>query len=116
MGVLSRIPLRLTGRFWAALLALTVLFHATAPFDAPLIARSGSAFSAATVDLAVAPEGRMAVQRVAIPIVPPPLAAMPVATSSPVLQRTGHLWPRQTAPPAPAPLLLRPAPRAPPIA
>lgn len=116
MGVLSRLPLRLTGRLWAALLALTVLFHATAPFDAPLVARSGSAFSAATVDLAVAPERRVAVQRVAIPIMPPVATAVPVVASSQVTQRTGHLWPRQTAPPAPAPLLLRPAPRAPPIA
>lgn len=113
---MSRHSFRLSGRLWAALLALTVLFHATAPFDAPLVARSGSAFSAATVDLAVAPERRVAVQRVVVPLVPPPVTEVPVAASSPDLQPVGRLWPRQTAPPAPAPLLLRPAPRAPPIA
>nr|WP_246385621.1 hypothetical protein [Novosphingobium hassiacum] len=105
---------RLTARFWAALLALTVLFHAAAPFDAPLVARTGSAFSAATVDLAVAPERRLTVQRVALPVAPPPVLLAPLPAAPPLLE-FAHAWPPQTAPPAPAPLLLRPAPRAPPI-
>lgn len=116
MGVLSYLPLRLTGRLWAALLALTVLFHATAPFDAPLLARTGSAFSAATADIALAPERQRPVQRIVIPIAPPPVVDVVLAASVPLVQATSLLWPRQTAPPAPAPLLLQPAPRAPPIA
>jgi len=111
--VLSRLPLHLTGRLWAALLALTVLFHATVPFDAPLVARSGSAFSASTVELAVAPQPRLVVQRVVVPIAPPPIVLIPL-NALPVLVPVAYLWPRQTAPPAVAPLLLRPAPRAPP--
>ncbi len=113
--MLSHLSLRLTGRLWAALLALTVLFHATVPFDAPLMARSGSAFSAATADLAVAPERRMVTHRALLPAVPPPVIEFP-EPDVPRAEPAAYLWPLQTAPPSLAPLLLRPAPRAPPIA
>jgi len=111
---LSRLSLNFAGRIWALLLVLTVLTHATVPFEAPLQARSGSAFSAATVDMAVAPERKLQVQRAMVPVAPPGPVAM-LAPAVPVLERAAHFWPPQTAPPAPAPLLLRPAPRAPPI-
>ncbi|WP_231471003.1 hypothetical protein [Novosphingobium sp. CECT 9465] len=113
--MLSHLPSRLTGRLWAALLALTVLFHATAPFDAPLLARSGSAFSAATVELAVAPERRMAPQRALLPIAPPGAVEI-LPPPVPVIPARSHAWPRQTAPPVQPPLLLRPAPTGPPHA
>jgi hypothetical protein len=112
--VLSRLSLNLAGRLWALLLALTVLAHATVPFEAPLQARAGSAFSAATADLAVAPERKVQVQRAMVPVTPPrPVATL--APPAPATESADHLWPPQTAPPAPAPLLLRPAPRAPPL-
>ncbi|MDT0509341.1 hypothetical protein [Novosphingobium sp. MMS21-SN21R] len=113
--MLSHLSLRLPGRLWAALLALTVLFHATVPFDAPLMARSGSAFSAATTDLAVAPERRLVTHRALLPAVLPPVIELP-EPEAPRAKQVAYLWPPQTAPPSPAPLLLRPAPRAPPIA
>ncbi|MFN3469175.1 MAG: hypothetical protein ACK4G2_11055 [Novosphingobium sp.] len=115
--MLSRLPANIIGRFWAIVLALTVLAHATVPFEAPLQARSGSAFSAATTELAVAPQRNPAVQRAMLPLAPPlpsaPAMAAPVAAS--VARQAAPFWPPQTAPPAPAPLLLRPAPRAPPL-
>ncbi|MFM6828737.1 MAG: hypothetical protein ACKOVA_00120 [Novosphingobium sp.] len=111
----SHLSLRLTGRLWAALLALTVLFHATVPFGTPLLERSGSAFSAATTDLAVAPERRLVTHRALLPAVPPPAIEFP-EPDVPRAEPVAYLWPPQTAPPSPAPLLLRPAPRAPPTA
>lgn len=113
--MLSRLSLTLAGRLWAALLALTVLTHATAPFDAPMAVRSGSAFSAVTADLAVAPERRVQVQRAMLPVAPPPLIRLPEPESF-VLAGQPRAWPPQTAPPVAAPLLLRPAPTGPPLA
>ncbi|MFN3553821.1 MAG: hypothetical protein ACK4UL_11980 [Novosphingobium meiothermophilum] len=116
--MLSRLPANIIGRFWAFVLALTVLAHATMPFEAPLQARSGSAFSAATTELAVAPQRNTGVQRAMLPIAPPPpqMPAMAAPVAAPLARQTASFWPPQTAPPAPAPLLLRPAPRAPPLA
>ncbi len=113
--MLHRLSLNLTGRIWALLLALTVLVHATVPFEAPLHARSGSAFSAATVDLAVAPERKVQAQRAVLPLATPATTPEfpPAVVRVPEMVR--RFWPPQTAPPAPEPLLLLPAPRAPPL-
>lgn len=107
--------LRLGGRLWALLLALTVLTHALVPFEAPVTVRHGSAFSAATVDMAVAPANRVQIQRAVVPMAPPP-PVIALAEPAPLeLIGADHIWPPQTAPPAPQPLALLPAPRAPPL-
>ena len=93
--MLSAPLLKLGRRLWALLRALTVLTHALIPlgppFEAPVTVRHGSAFSAATAETAVAPANRLQIQRAVVPRAP------------------------QTAPPAPQPLALLPAPRAPPL-
>lgn len=106
--------LKLGGRLWAILLALTVLTHAIAPFEAPVTVRHGSAFSAATAETAVAPANRAQIQRVAVPMAPPPPLALAPEPAAPALFQPEGFWPPQTAPPAPQPLSLLPAPRAPP--
>jgi len=107
--------LKLGGRLWALLLALTVLTHAVAPFESPVTVRHGSAFSAATAEMAVAPENRVQIQSAVVPMTPPP-PVIAMAEPAP-LELTGadHIWPPQTAPPAQLPLALLPAPRAPPL-
>lgn len=113
MQVHSALLLKMGGRFWAFLLALTVLTHAVAPFEAPATVRHGSAFSAVTAEMAVAPQQRLAVQRAVVPLAPPPLQT--VSVPQPVEVTADRYWPPQTAPPAPLPLAYRPAPRAPPL-
>jgi hypothetical protein len=106
--------LKVGGRLWAILLALTVLTHAIAPFEAPVTVRHGSAFSAATAEMAVAPRNAVQIQRAVVPMAPPPPVVLaPSLAPVPLAQREGF-WPPQTAPPAPQPLALLPAPRAPP--
>lgn len=112
--MLSAPLLKLGGRLWALLLALTVLTHALVPFEAPVTVRHGSAFSAATAETAVAPANRLHIQRVAIPLAPTPPAILAPEPAAPQLVRPEGLWPPQTAPPAALPLALLPAPRAPP--
>jgi hypothetical protein len=111
--------LKLGGRLWAILLALTVLTHALiplgSPFEAPVTVRHGSAFSAATAETAVAPANRIQIQRVAVPIAPPPPVVLAQDLPAPELSRPEGFWPPQTAPPAPQPLALLPSPRAPPL-
>ncbi|WP_062343461.1 hypothetical protein [Novosphingobium sp. CCH12-A3] len=112
--MLSAPLLKLGGRLWALLLALTVLTHALVPFEAPVTVRHGSAFSAATVDMAVAPRKVVQIQRAVVPMAPPPPVVLaPRLAPVPLVQHEGF-WPPQTAPPAPQPLALLPAPRAPP--
>ncbi|SMC74698.1 hypothetical protein SAMN06272759_106241 [Novosphingobium sp. B1] len=114
MQVHSALLLKLGTRFWAFLLALTVLTHAVAPFEAPATVRHGSAFSAVTAETAVAPQQRVAVQRAVVPLAPPPMLAF--AAFQPLnVVAPARFWPPQTAPPAPLPLAYRPAPRAPPL-
>lgn len=112
--MLSAPLLKLGGRLWALLLALTVLTHALVPFEAPVTVRHGSAFSAATAEMAVAPANRAQIQRVAIPMAPPPPVILAPEPAAPQLVQPEGFWPPQTAPPAPLPLALLPAPRAPP--
>lgn len=107
--------LKLGGRLWAILLALTVLTHAVVPYESPVTVRHGSAFSAATAEVAVMPQKRVQIQRAAIPIAPPPPVVTPAEPAPLELAAADHFWPPQTAPPAQLPLLWRPAPRAPPL-
>jgi hypothetical protein len=117
--MLSAPLLKLGGRLWALLLALTVLTHALIPlgppFEAPVTVRHGSAFSAATAETAVAPANRLQIQRAVVPLAPPPPQVLVPKPAAPALFQPKGFWPPQTAPPAPQPLALLPAPRAPPL-
>lgn len=105
----------LAARFWAALLVLTIAFHAGVPVSTPLDVRSGSAFSADTVDVAVTPPSRLAAQ--AAVAQPQPMVAVLVAYAVPRLAPAPYRWPDATGPPvARIPLARNLAPRAPPIA
>lgn len=114
MQVHSALLLKMGARFWAFLLALTVLTHAVAPFEAPATVRHGSAFSAVTAEMAVAPQQRIVVQRAVVPLAPPPVQTFS-ALPHPHAAAPARFWPPQTAPPAPLPLAYGPAPRAPPL-
>lgn len=101
------------------LLMLTIAFHAGVPIEAPLVVHSGSAFSASTVDVALAPVRRGEVRAAAQAPVPHPAlpSAVPVLAPSQALSDAlPHAWPDQTGPPPLLPLSTRPAPTGPPIA
>lgn len=107
----------MAGRAWAALLVLVIAFHAGTPVSAALDLRSGSAFSADTYEVAVAPARRAEAQRVAVVAVPVPEAATPMVPGPVLLAAPDHRWPDATGPPSCAPVLARKsAPRAPPAA
>jgi hypothetical protein len=75
----------------------------------------GSAFSAATSDVALAPSRRLDTARVAIAPVPTPVLDMPLAIlAAPVRLAAPALRPDSTGPPGEAILARQPAPRAPP--
>lgn len=113
--MLSRLPSRLAARFWAALLVLTVAFHAVTPLEAPLVVRSGSAFSAATAEVAIAPARKTVVERHVVQIAPSlPAMAVIALPAMPLVAAIPHAWPEQTGPPPPAPLARKIAPRGPP--
>lgn len=111
--------LRTVARWWALLLVLVIALQALAPVGNALVVRSGSAFSADTIEVAVAPPRRTAeTVVVALPAPPPPplvpALAMPLLA---VLFAAPLPKPRATAPPQRAPTLSRPSsPRAPPLA
>lgn len=115
-------PLVWAGRLWAVLLVLTVALSALAPQAAPVLMRSGSAFSVDTVEVAVAPARPhvAAAQRLApLPPVPVlPLVALVLAMALPaVAARALPRRPAATGPPlAAAPLQSPGTPRAPPHA
>lgn len=104
-------------RLWAALLLAAVGLQAAQPFHAPLEVRHGSAFSAATADVAVAPQRRIEVQR-ALPAMPapPPVAVEHALVAPAFLPETPSPRPDSTGPPARVILARQPAPRGPPIA
>lgn len=109
--------MRLAGRLWAALLVLTIAFHAGTPVAGALEQRSGSAFSADTVEMAVAPARRdvAAVRIASVPLPPVPSAEPPVV--APAMAAFDHVRPDPTGPPPAAPALARKeAPRGPPLA
>lgn len=109
--------LRRSFRLWTLLLVLLIAFQALAPVGEGLRLRSGSAFSADTVEVAVAPVRRVA--DVAVPALPAPPVPVP-ALVLPLVIALVALWspkPPQTAPPRLNPALSqRLAPRAPPLA
>jgi len=117
--VLTRLSSVFAARFWAALLVLTIAFHAGVPVGAPLDMRSGSAFSADTVDVAVAPARRaISENTAAVPLQPlvPVQAAFTLPAEAPQID-DAHRCPDPTGPPAARiPLAHNLAPRAPPIA
>lgn len=115
--MLNRLSSTLLARLVALAMTLTVAFHAAQPVAQPLIRTSGSAFSAATADVAVAPARRDAARQVtAAPlpaIIPVSLAPAPVAGPA-GLHGANHVLPPATGPPAWPELAHGPAPRAPP--
>lgn len=118
-AMLRRIASRTAGRLWAALLVLTIAVHAGVPTAAaPLDWRSGSAFSADTVEVAVAPERTVQAVRIAAPL-PRPAVPTPAAPLPPrrVVLAPVHDRPDSTGPPVREAAAARPAaPRAPPHA
>jgi hypothetical protein len=108
---------RTFARFWAALLVLTIAVHAVAPVAVAIELRSGSAFSASTVEVAVAPARHGPAARYApLPLPPSPFQTTILPAALLVLL-PDRLRPYPVGPPAahPAPLARKPAPRAPPI-
>ncbi|WP_408591865.1 hypothetical protein [Novosphingobium sp.] len=72
----NRLASRLAGRLWAVLLVLTIAVHAGAPVAAaPLDWRSGSAFSADTVEVAIAPARSQVAVRLIAPLTQPVVPA-----------------------------------------
>ena len=99
----ARLPSLTALRLWAALLLAAITVQAAAPVGQPLETRHGSAFSAATQEVAVAPQGRAeAERRVALP----QPAALPMGMPGPVTGRT---------PPPPAAWAIRPDSTGPPV-
>ncbi|MBO9499739.1 MAG: hypothetical protein J7496_15555 [Novosphingobium sp.] len=112
-------PKRLALRLIAALLVLVAATHAVLPAGPQAELRSGSAFSAATVDVAIGCD-RQRIETRALPDRPAP----PVPDCAPVLVALPArnlvialpLRSRSHAPPQPAPALSPLNPRAPPAA
>lgn len=114
----ARLPSLTLVRLWAALLLAAIGMQAAQPFRAPLEARHGSAFSATTYDVAVAPqrrvEGRQA-PPLALPT-PPVERAIAPPSPRPALVFASAPRPDSTGPPIDDILIRQAAPRAPPIA
>lgn len=115
---LARLPLPTALRLWAALLLAAIGLQVASPVARPLEVRHGSAFSAATVDVALAPQRRIESVRVADepqPALPPqPVAVTPLAAT--ILSDLPAVRPHSTGPPARDILAWQPAPRGPPAA
>lgn len=103
----------------AAVLLLLVALHATAPFSAPLERASGSAFSAATVDVSLGATQQHETEKRIAGITPAPIpTASPTLFqySAPSAAGLPHARPDVRGPPA-WPIAASPlAPRAPPAA
>jgi hypothetical protein len=105
-------------RLIAALLLLAATWHALTPGWSPVEPAHGSAFNAATAEMAVAPARPAESARAAplpIPALPVPAAPRPLARAA-VLAPAPVLHPDSTGPPAGPPRALLPEPRAPPFA
>jgi hypothetical protein len=115
--VLNRLSTTLLARFVALAMTLTVAFHAAQPVGAPVERVSGSAFSAATSDVAVAPDRREAARKVVLVarLDAPPVALtrlpMPVALGP----AQPYVLPPATGPPSWPALAWGPSPGAPPL-
>lgn len=105
-------------RLLAGLLLLAAVLQATAPAYSPLEAARGSAFSASTADVALAPARQPDAARHA-PLPVPPLAGtaaqVPLSRTATALP-TVVARPDPTGPPAARPRSTLPEPRAPPLA
>lgn len=113
-----RLPLPIVIRLWAVLLLAAIGLQAASPIARPLEARHGSAFSATTFEVALAPQRRVeSVRHEAEPQPAPlPAPAAPVAlavASGPALPAPR---PDSTGPPVHDILAWLPAPRGPPLA
>lgn len=117
--MLARLPSLKLVRLWAALLLATIGLQATAAAAPSLEKTSGSAFSAATYEVALYVQRGEKVQRQAV--APQPLAPLAVALESlptrPVVLADGTApRPDSTGPPRRQIHSWKPAPRAPPRA
>jgi hypothetical protein len=114
----GRLPSLTIVRLWAALLLAAIGVQAAQPFDTALKPSHGSAFSAATYDVALAPQRRGEEAQTALTPLPPapPQIAVPIAASSAILAPQPMPRPDATGPPALPILSRQPAPRAPPLA
>lgn len=115
----SALLLALRQRLYAvvgALLLATACLQAVGPIAAPLERTQGSAFSAATVDVAVVrPRAGETLRLAPVPTPLPAIAPrMLHASAAPVWPVARPVRPDSTGPPAPDLLLVRPGPRAPP--
>lgn len=91
-------------RLWSVLLLGAIALQAAAPIRAPLERVPGSAFSAATLDVALASSRRVtgdeAAQAQPLPAVPPvPAAAIPVRADALALAAPAYLRPDARGPP-----------------
>jgi hypothetical protein len=116
--MLGRLPSLTIVRLWAALLLAAIGVQAAQPVDTALRPSHGSAFSAATYDVALAPQRRGEHAQTAPTPLPPalPQIAPPVPTPAAVLAPQVMPRPDSTGPPTLRILERQPAPRAPPLA
>lgn len=113
-----RLPLPNAIRLWALVLLAAIGLQAAMPVGGPLQVRHGSAFSATTMEVAVAPQRRITAES---PVPLPRPATLPVAvTQTPAPSSAAPAsWPSRpdsTGPPAREILARQPAPRGPPAA
>lgn len=113
--MIERLPSLTLVRLILALLLATIGIHACEPVRG-LQQRHGSAFSAATYQVAVKPHRRVEVANLLVaPFPPQPAAPVTEAgTPAPVFEHP-LLRPNSTGPPRDAILSRQPAPRAPPL-
>jgi len=106
------------GRLIAAVLLLAAAVQATAPGWSPAEPARGSAFTASTADVALAPARQAEAARAAVPLPPATVAArpLPVPLAAAVLAPQHSPRPDSTGPPAARPPAALPEPRAPPFA
>lgn len=116
--MLNRLSSTLLARFAALAMMLTVAFHAAQPVGAPVERVSGSAFSAATSDVAVAPDRREAVRKAIVLPAPAPgvdTSAHDLLPSARERPAPTYQIPPATGPPTWPSLSRGPAPQAPPL-
>lgn len=113
----ARLPSLTAVRLWAALLLAAIALQAAEPVGRPLETRHGSAFSAATSDVVIAPQRRAeAERRIALPepVTPPAAISAALAERTPPPPPAWTIAPDSTGPPAREILARQPPPRGPP--
>lgn len=114
-----RLPSNIWLRLWAAVLLFAVGLQAAEASDQPLESRHGSAFSATTDEVAIAPQRYVeAIRQIAAPdpAIPPILAVRRAITKPQFVAEITPLTPRATGPPLLDIIARDIAPRAPPSA